>query len=65
MKGALYFDVGGSYNVTSNLTAYFKVDNALNKAPEPAPANGVTYGFNPLLYDVLGRTYRVGMRMNF
>jgi outer membrane receptor protein involved in Fe transport len=65
MKGAFYVDLGGSYNVTSFLTAYFKVDNTFNKAPETAPANGVTYGFNPLLYDVLGRTFRVGLRANF
>ncbi|WP_293972849.1 TonB-dependent siderophore receptor [Sphingomonas sp.] len=65
MKGAFYVDLGGSYNITSNITAYFKVDNTFNKAPEPAPANGVTYGFNPLLYDILGRTYRAGIRLNF
>lgn len=65
MKGAFYLDLGGSYNVTKFLTAYFKVDNTFNKAPEPSPQNGVTYGFNPALYDVLGRTYRVGMRVNF
>ena len=65
MKGALYIDLGGSYNVTRFLTAYFKIDNTFNKSPEPAPANGVTYGANPNLYDVLGRTYRIGMRVNF
>jgi outer membrane receptor protein involved in Fe transport len=65
MPGAFYVDVGGSYNITSKITAYFKVDNVFNKAPAPAPATNVTYGFNPLLYDVLGRLYRVGIRYNF
>jgi outer membrane receptor protein involved in Fe transport len=65
MAGAFYVDIGGSYNVTKGLTAYFKVDNLMNKAPEPAPASNVTYGFNPLLYDVLGRTFRAGVRLNF
>jgi iron complex outermembrane recepter protein len=65
MDGAFYVDVGGSYNITRQLNAYFKIDNAFNVAPEPSPQNGVTYGFNPVLYDVLGRTYRVGVRFNF
>jgi outer membrane receptor protein involved in Fe transport len=65
MPGAFYVDVGGSYNLTSRISAYFKVDNVFNKAPAPAPATNVTYGFNPLLYDVLGRQYRVGVRYNF
>jgi iron complex outermembrane receptor protein len=65
MKGATYIDLGGTYNVMENLTAYFKVDNLLNKAPEPAPQTSVFYGVNPYLYDVLGRMYRVGVRMSF
>jgi len=65
MKGALYVDVGGTYRATDNVTAYFMVENALNKDPEPAPATTVSYGINPYLYDALGRTYRVGFRMSF
>jgi outer membrane receptor protein involved in Fe transport len=65
MKGAIYFDVGGTYNFPGNVTAYFKVDNLLNRQPEPAPQTSVYYGANPYLYDVLGRMYRVGLRMGF
>ena len=65
MKGATYLDLGGTYNVTGNLTAYFKIDNLTNKGPEPAPQSTVYYGVNPYLYDVLGRMYRVGVRMEF
>jgi outer membrane receptor protein involved in Fe transport len=65
MRGATYVDLGGTYNMTGNLTAYFKIDNLLNKAPEPAPQSTVYYGVNPYLYDVLGRMYRVGLRMEF
>jgi len=65
MKGALYVDVGGTFRATDNVIAYFKVDNAFNKAPEPAPGTTVSLGVNPYLYDALGRTYRVGFRMNF
>jgi outer membrane receptor protein involved in Fe transport len=65
MKGATYVDIGGAYNVTDKVTAYFKVDNLLDKAPAPAPQTSVFYGANPYLYDVLGRMYRVGVRMGF
>jgi iron complex outermembrane receptor protein len=65
MKGAIYLDLGGTYNFSGNVTAYFKVDNLLNRQPEPAPQTSVYYGANPYLYDVLGRMYRVGLRMGF
>ena len=65
MKGATYVDFGGTYSVSGSVTAYFKIDNLLNKAPEPAPQSTVYYGVNPYLYDVLGRMYRVGLRLEF
>ena len=65
MAGAFYFDVGGSYRIFKGVTAYFKVDNVFNKTPVPSPATNVGYGANPFLYDVLGRTYRGGLRYNF
>jgi iron complex outermembrane receptor protein len=65
MKGATYVDIGGTYTVSEHVTAYVKVDNLLNKSPEPAPQTTVFYGANPYLYDVLGRMYRVGLRMGF
>lgn len=65
MKGATYVDLGGTYNVTEQVTGYFKIDNVLNKSPVPAPQTNVFYGANPYLYDVIGRMYRVGLRMSF
>lgn len=65
MKGALYVDLGGTYRATDSVTAYFAVDNVLDKDPEPAPGTTVSLGLNPFLYDALGRTYRVGFRTNF
>ncbi|WP_245978662.1 TonB-dependent receptor domain-containing protein [Aurantiacibacter xanthus] len=60
MPGALYIDVGGSYNLTENFTAYFKVDNLTDKSPVR------NYIFNnPALYDQVGRTYRAGVRFKF
>ena len=52
--------MGGTYNVTPAVTAYFKVDNLFNRDPAPSP-----YFVNPALYDVLGRVFRAGVRFNF
>ncbi len=65
MKGAFYWDIGGSYKVNKNLSVYFKVDNLTDVDPVAAPQTGTGYGINPFLYDVLGRQYRVGARMSF
>ena len=65
LKGAFYWDIGGSYKVNKNLTVYFKVDNLTDVDPVAAPQTGTGYGINPFLYDVLGRQYRVGARMSF
>lgn len=65
MAGAFYLDVGGSYNLTKKLTAYFKVDNLLDRDPTPSPQTNTGVDINPSLYDVLGRFYRVGIRYNF
>ncbi|MEM8512674.1 iron complex outermembrane receptor protein [Massilia sp. MP_M2] len=65
MKGATYVDLGGSYNVSKQLQLYFKIDNLADKGPEPAPQTNASYGINPALYDVVGRTYRAGLRYGF
>ena len=65
MEGAFYVDVGGTYNVTSAIKAYFKVDNLFDHDPAPSPQTNTGLDVNPALYDTLGRTYRVGVRFNF
>lgn len=65
MKGAFYWDIGGSYKVNKQLTVYVKVDNLTDVDPVAAPQTGTGYGINPFLYDVLGRQYRVGARLQF
>ncbi|MBO9544833.1 MAG: TonB-dependent receptor [Caulobacter sp.] len=65
MKGATYIDIGGSYEVTNNATAYFKVDNLFDKDPAASPTTNVSPGVNPFLYDVIGRMYRAGVRLRF
>lgn len=65
MKGATYLDFGAGYNVTKALSVYFKVDNLTDRDPEPAPQANPSFAINPALYDVVGRTYRAGLRLNF
>jgi outer membrane receptor protein involved in Fe transport len=65
MKGAFYFDIGGTYNFGKKLSAYFKVDNLFNRDPTPSPQTNTGVDINPALYDIIGRMYRVGVRFNF
>ena len=62
MKGATYLDLGGSYNFSKQLQFYFKIDNLADRDPVGAPQTNAGFGINPSLYDVVGRTYRVGLR---
>jgi len=65
LRGQFLLDVGGSFNLNDNWTLYGKIDNITNVDPTmiysnaPNNANGV----NPSLYDVIGRMYRVGVRL--
>lgn len=65
MKGAFYVDVGAAYKVSKGVTLYAKVDNVGNVDPVAAPQENPSYAINPALYDVLGRTYRAGLRYQF
>jgi outer membrane receptor protein involved in Fe transport len=60
IPGAFYLDIGGTYNVTKQVSAYFKIDNLLDRDPARSP-----YFVNPALYDVYGRTFRAGIRFGF
>jgi iron complex outermembrane receptor protein len=66
MPGELYFDIGGHYDVSAHTSFWFKVDNLTNQNPGNAyvytPANQ-SPPLNPALYDVLGRFYHVGIRI--
>ena len=65
MKGAFYLDLGGSVNLTEQVSAYFKVDNVFDHDPTPSPQTNTGLDVNPALYDTLGRIYRVGLRAKF
>jgi iron complex outermembrane receptor protein len=65
MKGAFYFDVGGSVKITKEIGTFFKVDNVFDHDPAPSPQTNTGLDVNPALYDTLGRIYRVGIRARF
>jgi hypothetical protein len=44
---------------------YFKIDNLADRGPVLVPQTNLSIGINPALYDVIGRTYRAGLRMAF
>jgi outer membrane receptor protein involved in Fe transport len=72
--GIFYLDSSLAYDFTvagtGDLQVYLNIQNLLNKDPPvvPLPLNGLVPYFsvqtNPSLYDVLGRTYRLGFRLN-
>jgi len=66
MAGAFYVDLGGSLDFSDNWEVYFKIDNAANVDPPPAPpiaAAPNSDGSNPQLYDTIGRMFHVGIRV--
>jgi outer membrane receptor protein involved in Fe transport len=71
--GAIYLDTYLAYTIpftraTSQI--YFKVNNLFNKDPEPvglgpSDSTNVEPGINRSLYDYLGRTFRLGLRVEW
>ncbi len=67
VKAVTYVDVNASYRIIDNgprmVEVFGAIKNAFNTNPPVAPANNI--GTNANLYDVLGRTFRVGVRMAY
>ncbi|QIK80096.1 TonB-dependent receptor [Sphingomonas piscis] len=59
MKGAFYFDIGGSFKINNQFEAYGKIDNLFDRDPV------LGLFANPSLYDMVGRMYRAGVRFKF
>ena len=62
---ALGYPIGSRYTRHDQLVAYFKIDNLFDRDPEPAPQANPSFAINPALYDVVGRTYRAGLRYSY
>jgi outer membrane receptor protein involved in Fe transport len=65
MAGAFYVDLGVRYNVSDHLSAFLKIDNLMDRDPTPAPQTNTGLDTNPALYDIIGRTFRAGIRVSF
>lgn len=71
LPGAFYLDASVSYKLNWNdfdWEAFLSVQNLTNKDPAIVPQGpaGLAYAMtptNPTLYDILGRVYRVGVRV--
>ncbi len=70
IAGATYFDLAGVYRFqhsgTRQLEAFFKIENLFDKDPPVVAGAGISaLQTNPILYDVIGRNYRVGVRFRY
>jgi outer membrane receptor protein involved in Fe transport len=65
LAGATYIDFGATYTFAKDSMFYFKIDNLADRGPVLVPQTNLSIGINPALYDVIGRTYRAGVRMTF
>lgn len=66
LPGAIYFDTNVTVKLGHGIESFLSVDNLLNRDPAQVPF-GPSIGtaplpVNPVLYDVLGRTFRFGVR---
>lgn len=63
--GVIYFNLNGSMNfgAEKNIEVFAQVNNLLNRSPPFAPQ--LAYPTNPIYFDQIGRTYRLGVRMKF
>ncbi len=66
LPGAIYFDTNVTFKLFENVDIYLAVDNIANRSPYQmafGPAIGTApLSVNPLLWDVLGRSFRLGAR---
>ncbi|WP_322400769.1 TonB-dependent receptor plug domain-containing protein [Massilia luteola] len=65
IAGATYVDIGATYRFAKDSMLYFKIDNLADRGPVLVPQTNLSIGINPALYDVIGRSYRAGVRMSF
>jgi outer membrane receptor protein involved in Fe transport len=62
-----YFELAQNYDVTvggHRVTLFAAVENLFDRGPEPIPSSGTSFGTSAP-YDLLGRSYRAGMRFVF
>lgn len=70
VHGAFYIDLSARYKLTDAIETFFAVDNVINRDPAPVSNTGLgigsaQIGVSSLYYDVLGRSFRAGMRFKY
>ena len=63
MGGIVYFNLNSSWNLggKTGTELFVQVNNLANRAPPSAPQ--LQYPSNPVYFDLIGRSYRFGVRM--
>lgn len=62
-----YFELAENYDIMiggRQVTVFGVVENLFDRDPQPIPSDGTSFG-TAAPYDLLGRTYRLGMRFKF
>jgi iron complex outermembrane receptor protein len=66
IPGAIYFDASAQYEFVKGVQAFVVVENLANTDPVQigygTSVGGGNLSVNPALYDIVGRTFRVGIR---
>ena len=63
VSSSFYTDLGGQWTFNDTITAFAAVNNLFDRAPPTAPS--VAGNGNFILFDPIGRSYKIGMRANF
>ena len=60
-----YFDLGIGYDFTDRFRGRFGINNLLDTDPPFMAEGGHNANTDPGLYDIFGRSYYLGLAMNF
>lgn len=63
IEGRTYVHFAASYDVSANFTVFGSIRNLFNSTPPPNPT--AIGAYNPVLYDIVGRDFRIGVRASF
>ena len=63
VSSAFYTDLSGQWTINDTLAAFAAVNNVFDKDPPTAPS--VAGNGNFILFDPIGRSYKIGMRAKF
>ncbi|HWL48208.1 MAG TPA: TonB-dependent receptor [Sphingomonadaceae bacterium] len=60
----VYADLTAGYKINETIELFGAINNLFDKDPPPVP-NAQSLATNPVYYDMIGRSYRIGARVNF